>query len=97
MKNLEFHATQEQRLALEGLMYWHADLNYFYERYPDDAIEIEGIHKNMHLALDGLDRLKVPFWVQNAVLAWSEEWRNIKREYLSSAMEKKNIFLWPRV
>lgn len=95
MRKLEFRATQEQRGELEGLAYWHANLYYCYERYPDDVHAIEATKKSISLAFDRLDRLRVPFWVQNAVLAWSEEWRNTKREYLSSAMEKKNIFLWP--
>lgn len=96
MKKLEFFATQKQRGELEGLAFWHADLNYCYERYPDDVHAIEKARKTISLCFDELDRLRVPFWVQNAVLEWSENWKNTERDYLSHAMEKKNIFLWPR-
>lgn len=93
MSNLEFHATTDQRHALEGLSYWHADLNYLYERFPNDVHAIEKARQTIELCFDVLDRLRVPFWVQNNVLAWSEEWRNTERDYLRHAMEKKNIFL----
>lgn len=90
---LEFHATRDQCAELEGLAHWHAELCYCYERFPDDGGAIQQARRTISLLFDVLDAHGVPFWVQNNVLTWSEEWRNLKREDIGTAMRRKNIFL----
>lgn len=35
--------------------------------------------------------LGVPYWAQNAVLAWAENWRATKAEYFDAAMARRGI------
>lgn len=90
---LHFTANREQRLALEGLAYWIADYSYIKERYGYDDPELEVVHKTITQAFNELDKIGVPFWVQNHVIYWANDWRNIKSQYLSYAMKKYNIIL----
>ena len=93
MKQLEFYATKEQGRELSGLAYWIADINYLRERYGNDEPEIETADKTIKLCFDRLDSLGVPFWVQNAVIVWAENWRDYLQCYLSAEMEKKRIYI----
>jgi len=91
MKELKFTATHEQTKELEGLAYWIADYNYISERYGQEDPEIKRTEKTINLVFDNLDRLGVPFWVQNTVIAFSENWRRYKEIYMSDYLKTKNI------
>lgn len=91
---LNFTGTREQRNALEGLAYRIADNQYMIERYGRKAAEheLKENHKTIIGLFEKLDSLKVPFWVQNTVIFYFEDWRRYKTEYFIDAMKKKNIF-----
>lgn len=76
----EVNRKAEDELA--GLMYWRANLAYTVERYPKDADEIMHCRKSVETSFDALDKLGVPFWVQNAAVCWAENWRNyVQRDF----------------
>lgn len=91
MKKLEYTATHEQAAELEGLAYWIAEQACALERYPDDTDTLEQADITIRFAFDQLDKMRVPFLVQNTVIGWAREWRNWKREDIKSAMARKNI------
>lgn len=93
MKILEFTANAEQRRELEGLAYWIADKEYIIERWGIDEPEIKRCHDTIHFIFDKCDELKIPFWVQNNVICFAENWRRYKSEYLTEAMKKHRIYL----
>lgn len=85
---------REQSLALEGLAYHIADLEYMKERFGRDDAELSGIRKTISLCFDQLDRLQVPFWVQNSVIAFASDWRRYKSVYMRPWLEShRNILL----
>lgn len=94
MNKLFFKATTEQRAAIEGLAFWVANQKYIEERFGVDDPEIKRCRDTICLCLfPELDALGVPFWVQNSIICWSENWRNYKQYYLNEAMKAKNIIL----
>ena len=90
---LEFTASAEQRQWLESLAYWIADKEYIIERWGIDEPEIKRCHDTIHFIFDKCDELKIPFWVQNNVICFAENWRRYKSEYLNIAMKKHRIYL----
>ena len=92
-KSLKFEANNKQKCALEGLAYWIADNAYIIERYGADEPELKTVNKTISLLFENLDALCVPFWVQNAVICFSENWRKYKETYLSSFLKTKNIYI----
>ena len=93
MNKLKFNANREQTNALQGLAYWIADNAYMIERYGADDPERQTTTKTIELIFDELDALRVPFWVQNTVVCFAENWRRYKAVYLSAFLETKNIFI----
>ena len=93
MEKLYFKATKEQRNALEGLAYRIADSAYMRERFGDDEPELKKNEKTISGLFDLLDRLGVPFWVQNSVICFSENWRKYAQLGIFEPMKKKNIIL----
>ncbi len=93
MNKLRFDANTEQTNALQGLAYWIADNAYIIERYGADDPERENVKKTISMVFDELDALRVPFWVQNVVICFAENWRKYKAVYLSAFLETKNIFI----
>ena len=89
----EITLTPRQYNALEALAYWIADVNYITERFGADDPEHERAHKTVCMWFEDLDRLQVPFWVQNTVIFWAEDWRRYKTEYLDNYLKSKNIFV----
>lgn len=86
--------NQEQRNALEGLAYHVADVNYIKERYGVNDPEFKKADKNVSCSFEHLDRLGVPFWVQNAVICFAEDWRQYKTNYLDNwLLKNRNIDL----
>lgn len=91
---LTFICTQEKYNALSGLAYRIADNAYMIERFgrADCSIELAENRKTIGSLFDKLDALNVPFWVQNAVIDWAEDWRRYKTGYTYQALEKyKNL------
>ena len=86
-----FSATREQRDELEGLAYWIADRAWSRERGELDEHEDSRTDDTIRAIFDRLDRLNVPYWVQNAVCRWAEDWRRTMREDLRNAMRAKQI------
>lgn len=76
--NIEFTTNQQQEKELEYLARWHADLQYIRERFGNNDPECEVSRKSIEFAFRQLDALAVPFWLQNAALAFSEDWRRYK-------------------
>lgn len=87
---LRFECTQEIYNALQGLAYRIADNQYMIERYGREncSIELGQNHKTIISLFNDLDRLAVPYWVQNAVMCWAEDWRRYKTGYVYQAFEK---------
>lgn len=95
---LHFEATTEQRNALEGLAYWIAQKAACKEKYSNkDVAYMENLRIDRTIKesiLPECDKLKIPFWVQNSVICWAENWRNYAGKYMSVEMaKKKNIIL----
>lgn len=90
---MTFTATIDQRRALEGLAYWAAEQAYTRERFPADADTLRRADETICMNFDICDRLQVPYWVQNTVLCWAQNWRNTKTDYLRHAMTAHNINL----
>lgn len=86
-----FSATREQRDELEGLAYWIADRAWSRERGELDEYEDSRTDNTIRAIFDALDRLGVPYWVQNAVICWAEDWRRTMQEDLRDAMRAKQI------
>lgn len=74
--------TREQRAELESLAYWIADRAWSREHGLLDAHEDQRTDNTIRAIFDQLDRLCVPYWAQNAVICWAEDWRRTMREHL---------------
>lgn len=61
-----------------------------YNGKADDA-EMPAIRKDVSFCMERCDALGVPYWAQNAALAWAENWRATKSEYFDAAMARKGI------
>ena len=88
---LKYELNKEQYSALEGLAYWIADAAYIKERYGNDDPELSQVDKTVRLNFDCLDRLNVPYWVQNTVICFAENWRQWQEIYLYNYLKTKNI------
>lgn len=88
-----FAATSEQRDELEGLAYWVSDRAWSRERGKLDEYEERRTGDTIRAIFDALDRLAVPYWVQNAVICWAEDWRHTMKEDLRDAMRARQIAL----
>ena len=93
MNNLYFKVkNREQRNAIEALAYHVADVNYIKERFGSSDPEFKKADKNVLMTFETLDRLGVPFWVQNSVVCFAENWRRYKSEYADNWLFKnRNI------
>ena len=89
---LHFDITQKQYNILSGLRFNMANKAYLLERYPD---EYETESKKIHLTIcdlfDEADNEKIPFWVQNIVCAFQDDWRHTKQTYLYQDLEKRGV------
>lgn len=95
MKKLYFKVKNiDQVYALRGLAYHVADVNYIKEKYGASDPEYKKADSNVSYQFEVLDRLGVPFWVQNSVICFSENWRRYKSEYLEDwLLKNRNIDL----
>ena len=91
---LQFQATPRQWATLEGLAYWISDNAYCIESMPREEYQREEYQRHdqsIRSIFDALDRLGVPYWVQNAVIMWASDWRREATEYMDNAMQRRNI------
>jgi hypothetical protein len=85
--------TREQRAELESLAYWIADRAWSRERGELDEHEDQRTNNTIRAIFDALDRLRVPYWAQNAVICWAGDWRRTMCEDLRDAMRARSIIL----
>lgn len=90
---ITFTATREQSDNLEGLAYWVSDRVWSRERGELDEREDQRTDNTIRAIFDQLDRLAVPYWVQNAVICWAEDWRRAMQEDFRDAMRARQIAL----
>ena len=88
---MKYQATTATRPMLEGLAYWIADAAYIRERYGENCPELITCRKTIENMFPRLDAAGVPYWVQNTVIAWAEDWRRYKGEYMWPALSDKGI------
>ena len=89
---MKFSVTRKQFKELEGLAYWIADHAYIREYYGDDDPELDGVEKNIEYAFEQLDRLEVPYWIQNAIcVTYADDWRTWKHTDVSTVLRKRMI------
>ena len=89
----EFQCSLKQFNALHGLAFWVANAAYIRERYGDDDPDLEKADKTIKLCcFPELDRLGVPFWVQDTAIAIGSDWRLFKTRYFSELLREKNIY-----
>lgn len=94
MKKFEFRGNREQRKVLYGLAYWVANENYLRERFRDDEPELQRCRNTiLNCLVPECDKLKIPFWVQNTVICFAEDWRRYKANYLDLYLKGKNIYI----
>lgn len=82
---LHYAVNQSVYNTLCGLAYRIADNAYMIERYgvDDSAVERAENHKTIVGLFEKLDSSGVPFWVQNDVIAFGENWRRYKTDCLA--------------
>ena len=90
---VEYTLNNEQYKEILGLAYWIADLHYIRERHGADDPECEVCRKTIDFIFTELDRLNVPFWVQNTVICWAENWRNYADNHTIDFLKTRNIFV----
>ena len=78
--NITVDLNTEQRKELDYLARWRADLAYITERWGKDDPETQVSRGCIEFSFRMLDRLQVPYWLQNVALAYGEDWRNRQRE-----------------
>lgn len=89
---LSFKANSRQWADLLGLAYWVADAAYCRELMTRAEYEREEQKRHdgaITSLFDSLDRLGVPYWVQNAVICWAEDWRREASEYMDCGLRRR--------
>lgn len=72
MKKLSFIPNMREKSELEGLKYWIEEVNFLKVRGYSEA-EILKADASVKFCFGELDRLSVPFWVQNAVIVFAKK------------------------
>ena len=69
-----------------------ANKAYMIDRYPADyEKESDNIHKTITSLFYEADALMIPFWVQNIVCGYQDDWRHTKETYLFQDLEKRGV------
>lgn len=76
LSSLAFHISNEKRAAEQSVL-----------TRPDAAI----LRNAVLCCFDECDVLQVPFSVQNAVIAWAQEWRNTLKENCKDALARRGV------
>ena len=80
--------NSRQLAILEGIAYRIADIYYMRARYVDEAKhEINDSHNCLMLLFADADREKIPFFVQNTVICYFENFKNYHRTDVSTYLE----------
>jgi len=86
--------TKEQYNEILALAYWVADARYIQERYGSNEPEIDRCKKTLtECVFPALDDLQVPFWIQNAVIGWADNWRNYADGHVITFLKSKHIYV----
>lgn len=89
---MEYTITQDQYNTLSGLRYWMAIKAKLKERYPADyETEADRIHKTITFLFNEADQQSIPFWVQNIVCYFQDDWRHTLDHYLYQDLEKRGV------
>ena len=89
---LTFNINQKQYDILLGLRHWMACKAKYKERWPEDyEKERDKIHKTIVFLFDDADRLGIPYWVQNIVCGFQDDWRHTLNTYLYQDLEKYGV------
>lgn len=75
--------TYEQYKKLDSLAFWVQELTWTKEHEPDDTEFLTKARKTISFIFEQLDRLKVPFTIQNLAVSIGEDWR----KYTSDAFD----------
>ena len=86
---IEYKCSDKEWRELEYLARWRADLAYIVERYGSDEPEAQVSRKSVEASFEQLDKMCVPFWLQNAALSFGEDWRNYKSSDFSEFLTKR--------
>ena len=78
VSSLAFHISNEKR-SLEHSILTH----------PEAAV----LRNTVLSCFDECDALQVPFSVQNAAIAWAQEWRNTLKENCKDALARRGIYV----
>lgn len=89
----QYTATPSSAAGLESLAFWISDRAWSRERGKLDEHEDRRTDTTIRAIFDRLDRLGVPYWAQNTVYGWAEDWRRTMRETLRDAMRARSIIL----
>lgn len=96
MKTLSFVYDNDQLRELEALALWISNRAQLIEEAGPCDPCIPPIEKTLtECVFPALDRLGVPYWVQNSVICFAEDWRRAQREYFTAFLRSKNIVGWP--
>ena len=86
---MTYKVNRAQYSALEGLAHWcYQAARCEAER---DSEGTEQARQTLATFPAQLDKLGIPYWVQNAVIMWAQDWRREASEYMDNAMARRNI------
>lgn len=83
--------TREQYKVLSGLAYWRAELAAAVEYDPTDTEDIKHCKESVSELITECDALEIPFFVQNIILCWAENWRAYYNQYDTDILRKHGI------
>lgn len=92
---MRWHINRKQYSALEGLAHWCYQAARC--EAEGDAHGIEQARKTLELFPAQLDALNIPWWMQNAVSAWAQDFRspgNIREAYLDQMLSRRCVDVW---
>ena len=89
---MRWHITRTQYRALEGLAHWC----YQAARCAaeNDAEGVEQARQTLATFPRELDALRIPWWIQNAVSVWAQDFRapgNIRDAYLDQLLKRRGV------
>ena len=90
--DFNFTISQKQYDILLGLRHFMALKAKLKERYPAEyKTESEKIHKTICFLFSDADKSGIPFWVQNIVCYYQDEWRHTLDHYLYQDLENRGV------
>lgn len=92
---MRWHINREQFRALEGLAHWcYQAARCSAENDAEGELQARETLKSFPRQLDNL---QIPWWMQNAVSAWAQDFRaerNIRTEYLDQMLSRRCVDVW---